>query len=450
MSIEARRHTPRVLLHETAYVNFGSGNRGVILDISEGGLRFKTNTPVDKSDSVRFWLTFSRRSEGAAQVAWTDESRTTGGLRFTTVPPEIRQQIREWIERASSDDPKRQATIAALQKEEQAFDALLIESALAVAETQARGVSAFDVASTTAAPASAESLDAVVATLAGSEKRAESSTSYATPFSHATHEKIRAGDLFQKPGPTLVGEDESLSMFPSDATSTGGVMFTAPRSKRHPVAVTVLVLLILLSAAAVAGEYYYPSQARAWMSRAQAQLERFVNPDHKQPVADVEPASMAGSSRFEGSFEPGKPSENASVVPATPPAPASPQSGANAAVGDSQQNAPEADPSRSSASAPAAEIPAPKTNAKTELELAQTYLVKGSSPDQQAKAVELLWLATEKGNVDAEIQLADLYATGEAVQKSCVQARILLKAAAASNPGVAKPKLDALDQSGCS
>jgi len=445
MSIEARRHSPRVLLTETAYVNFGSGNRGVILDISEGGLRFKTNTPVDKSDSVRFWLALSRRSEGAAQVAWTDESRTTGGLRFTTVPPEIRQQIRDWIERGASDDPKRQATITALQKEEQAFDALLIESALAVAETQGRDVSAFDVASTTAAPASAESLDE--AARGESEKRAESATSYATPFSHATYERIRAGDLFQKPRPTLVGDDESLSMFPSEASSTGGVMFTAPRSKRHPVAITVLVLLILLSAAAVAGEYYYPSQARAWMSRAQAQVQRFVNPDHKQPVADVEPASMAGSSRFEGSFEPGKPSENSFVVPATPAAPASPQSDANAAVGNSDG---QADPSHSSAAAPAAEIPAPKTNAETELELAQTYLVKGSSPDQQAKAVELLWLATEKGNVDAEIQLADLYATGEAVQKSCVQARILLKAAAASNPGVAKPKLDALDQSGCS
>ncbi len=449
MSIEARRHSPRVLLTETAYVNFGSGNRGVILDISEGGLRFKTNTPVDKSDSVRFWLALSRRSEGAAQVAWTDESRTTGGLRFTTVPPEVRQQIRDWIERGASDDPKRQATITALQIEEQVFDALLIESALAVAETQARDVSAFDVASTTAAEAvalsSAESLDP--GTPAELEKRAERATSYATPFSHATHEKIRAGDLFQKPRPMLVGEDESLSMFPSEATSSGGVMFTAPPPKRHPVAVTVLVLLILLSAAAVAGEYYYPSQARAWMSRAQAQVQRFVNPDHKQPVADVEPASMAGSSRFEGSFEPGKPSENASVVPATPTAPASPQSDANAAVGSSDR---QADPSRSSAAAPAAEIPAPKTNAETELELAQTYLAKGSSPDQQAKAVELLWLATEKGNVDAEIQLADLYATGEAVQKSCVQARILLKAAAASNPGVAKPKLDALDQSGCS
>ena len=64
--------------------------------------------------------------------------------------------------------------------------------------------------------------------------------------------------------------------------------------------------------------------------------------------------------------------------------------------------------------------------------------------------MQLLWLATEKGNVDAEIQLADLYARGESVPKSCVQARILLKVAASANPALAQPKLSELDQSGCS
>jgi hypothetical protein len=449
MSIEARRRTPRVPLRETAYVNFGSGNRGIILDVSEGGLRFKTNAPIDKSDSVRFWLTLSRNSEGAAQVAWTDESRTSGGLRFTTVPPEIREQIRDWIERAGSDDPKRQAAISALQKEEEALDTLLIESVLAVAETQAPDVSTFDVASATAGePSGAESFDSVAHT--DPQDYAKPATSYSTPFSHTTNERISSADLFQKPRPALLGEDESLSMFRSESTSSSGVMFNAPARKSHPIAVSVLVLLVVLGAAAVGGEYYYPSQARALMGRAQAKVEQFINPDHKQSVTEVEPASMAGSSRFEGSFEPGKPTENASVVPATPPAPASAQSDANSTIGSNNENEQQSDSSHSSAGAPAAEISAPKTNAETELELAQSYLAEGTSPDQQAKAVELLWLATERGNVDAEIQLADLYATGEAVQKSCVQARILLKAAAASNPGAAKAKIDALDHLGCS
>jgi TPR repeat protein len=77
-------------------------------------------------------------------------------------------------------------------------------------------------------------------------------------------------------------------------------------------------------------------------------------------------------------------------------------------------------------------------------------LSHSDNPDEKAKALQLLWLATEKGNVDAEMELADLYARGDGVARSCVQARILLKAASAVNAAAAQPKLDALDQSGCS
>ena len=425
MSIEARRHSPRISLNETAYINFGSGNRGVILDVSEGGLRFKTSSPVANSDSVRFWLPLSQRTEGTAQLAWTDASRTTGGLRFTTVPPEIRQQIRDWIERGGTSDPATRATVAALLAEEEAAHGSVNEPA-SVAEARAKDLAAFDVAGTDAA-----------------DEDAESVVSYPAQFSPPSDEKIHAGDLFHKPRPSLIAENKSMSMFPFESTATGGYTLKAPQPKSHRFAVAVLVLLIFLGAAAVAGEYYYPRETRTFMSRLQAKAERFINPEHKQPISDVEPASMAGASRFEGSFEPGKPAENATVVPDTPPA-TTPPPASNSSVANNKS-----DESASNAAA-SAEIPAPKTNAETELELAQTYLAKGSSPDQQAKAVELLWLATEKGNVDAEIQLADLYANGEAVQKSCVQARILLKAAAAANPSAAKPKLDALDQSGCS
>ncbi len=51
------------------------------------------------------------------------------------------------------------------------------------------------------------------------------------------------------------------------------------------------------------------------------------------------------------------------------------------------------------------------------------------SPADTATAAQLLWVSIEKGNTNAEVELAGLYARGEGVQKSCEQARILLTAA---------------------
>lgn len=403
MTIEARRHNPRVSLKEITYVNFGSGNRGVILDVSEGGLRFKTASPLGQNEDIHFSLSQGDRSEGAAQLAWMDESRTTGGLRFTTVPPEIRKQIRQWIERAESTDPLRTATANALREE---------ELAAAVAATATRNVDAQETAA---------SHTRVPETPAfGSQPWLKSS------FSHR---------------PLLSTEPEMPALptetSATEASPTGSVRFVAPRPMHHRWAIAFLVLLIVLGAATAAAEYYYPSEAHHFMSQMQSRVERFVNPVGKRGPSETENASMAGVSRFEGSFEPGKAPRDPFAQPVIPP--------------DSSANPPTAQAGAShSFTTPSSNADAPKNNAETDLELAQTYLSRSDNPDEKAKAIQLLWLATEKGNVDAEMELADLYARGDGVSKSCVQARILLKAASAVNAVAAQPKLDALDQSGCS
>ena len=103
MSIYARRHSPRFPLNETIPLNFGAGNSGVALDLSEGGLRFKVTSPFQKSESIKFCLTSSLRSEIVADLAWTDASRTTGGLRFRSVSPEIHNETRTWFDHAAED-----------------------------------------------------------------------------------------------------------------------------------------------------------------------------------------------------------------------------------------------------------------------------------------------------------------------------------------------------------
>ncbi|MBS1839377.1 MAG: hypothetical protein JSS69_16570 [Acidobacteria bacterium] len=64
-------------------------------------------------------------------------------------------------------------------------------------------------------------------------------------------------------------------------------------------------------------------------------------------------------------------------------------------------------------------------------------------------AVNLLWTAVEKGSVSAEVTLADLYARGDGVGKSCDQARVLLEAATRKGSPEARRRLDQLKRQSC-
>jgi hypothetical protein len=65
------------------------------------------------------------------------------------------------------------------------------------------------------------------------------------------------------------------------------------------------------------------------------------------------------------------------------------------------------------------------------------------------EAARLLWAAVEKGNVNAEVALAELYRNGQGVTKNCDQARILLSAAAQKGSAEARKQLGDLARGGC-
>ncbi|HTB91751.1 MAG TPA: hypothetical protein VK728_02900 [Candidatus Sulfotelmatobacter sp.] len=74
------------------------------------------------------------------------------------------------------------------------------------------------------------------------------------------------------------------------------------------------------------------------------------------------------------------------------------------------------------------------------------------SPSRSAElkeAVRLLWIAVEKGNAGAEIDLAELFRTGRGVAKNCDQAGILLSAAARKGNAEARKRLEAFQRAGC-
>jgi hypothetical protein len=93
-----RRQTTRTTLSSVVYINFDSDNGGIVLNVSEGGLCFHSVAPVQREGAIRFWFSeHKQRIEAAGEIAWIDETRKTGGLRFTALPAEGHEQIRNWI-----------------------------------------------------------------------------------------------------------------------------------------------------------------------------------------------------------------------------------------------------------------------------------------------------------------------------------------------------------------
>jgi hypothetical protein len=114
-----RRNSPRIAVNGLAYVNLAPDNGGIVLNVSEEGLCFQSRAPVRSVDSIRFWFSYrsqridagggpastsepsrggvSRFIEVASELAWTDDTRKKGGLRFKNLPEVARQQIRDWM-----------------------------------------------------------------------------------------------------------------------------------------------------------------------------------------------------------------------------------------------------------------------------------------------------------------------------------------------------------------
>lgn len=85
------------MLNPLPYINLPAENGGIVLDVSEDGLRFRALTQVRPFGSSPFWFTaHSNLIEGQAELIWLDAAGKTGGLRFTELSAVAREQIRSW------------------------------------------------------------------------------------------------------------------------------------------------------------------------------------------------------------------------------------------------------------------------------------------------------------------------------------------------------------------
>jgi PilZ domain len=104
-----RRRFLRKVPDDVAFIQIERDEVGKVLNVSEGGLSFKSVTPVPRNLPVYFWFSFNLqdRIEAMGEVAWTDLSRTVGGLRFTQISEASREQLKKWMSRLGAEKVRR-------------------------------------------------------------------------------------------------------------------------------------------------------------------------------------------------------------------------------------------------------------------------------------------------------------------------------------------------------
>jgi TonB family protein len=112
VSIAEKRHAPRTIPEHLVYLDIKPENGGIVLNISEEGLSFQCVAPVQVGQQLT--VCFFERSETmhlSGEVAWTDQPRKLGGLRFTQVSEAGRATLGELLRPAPDGEPPAQLSL---------------------------------------------------------------------------------------------------------------------------------------------------------------------------------------------------------------------------------------------------------------------------------------------------------------------------------------------------
>lgn len=102
--VKDRRLHARQRVSSLTYVDLGEDNGGIVLNVSEAGLRIQAAAGLDEGPiSIRLQLPGSRkRLEVNAEVVWVGASRKEAGLRFVDLSEDAQRQIQKWMAREAS------------------------------------------------------------------------------------------------------------------------------------------------------------------------------------------------------------------------------------------------------------------------------------------------------------------------------------------------------------
>jgi|GEM_PF-3525819 len=100
-----RRSCARRILYSPEYLDMGADNGGVVVDLSEGGLRFQAVGRVEaESDlSLSFSLGAGYRIDVQGRIAWITPRGNSGGIAFENLSSDSRSLIREWLAKPEAE-----------------------------------------------------------------------------------------------------------------------------------------------------------------------------------------------------------------------------------------------------------------------------------------------------------------------------------------------------------
>ena len=103
-----RRCTPRGRPEELSYIRFEPEGGGIVVNASEQGLAFHVAAPLRQPGPMQLCVSPNptQQIKLTAEIAWMDSANKSGGLRFTEISADARNQICEWLTKTrESENP---------------------------------------------------------------------------------------------------------------------------------------------------------------------------------------------------------------------------------------------------------------------------------------------------------------------------------------------------------
>lgn len=117
-----RRCTHRERPEELSYIQFESQGGGIVVDASDQGLAFQVAAALRQQGPIQLCVSPHpmQQIKLTAEIAWMDQAKKSGGLRFTELTADARNQIRQWLAQGrGSEAPDRNCGVpSCVPKEE--------------------------------------------------------------------------------------------------------------------------------------------------------------------------------------------------------------------------------------------------------------------------------------------------------------------------------------------
>lgn len=389
------RQSPRKDVKTNLSIQIDPNNTATVLNVSGGGLGFRALRPVLQSGKVRFsFLENDLLVTTSGVLVWTDPSKLTGGLSFASLPQAERERIYRWLNQGGAPKSTPAAPKPAPPPLKEPAPSPLKES---------------PPSDTVPPPANVPPTPPF--------------PPMAIPLQQLANPGFeRFEDVSQRRGRAW---DREMSL-----------------PKSHPKFFPGFLAGMIVSAI-LAGFFFFTygnstiDLRKQWSEMIGASPGLRAAPPAISPVQAPPPVPLELPPSGSG----GAP-ENIGPLPATgdaPKAESTPTNTATESPFDNERNT----PVRGSLPSKTADL------GEEDLALARRNLTDMPRHTSSATAAQYLWAAVEKGNVTAEITLADLYARGDGVTKSCDQAQVLLRAAARKGSSEASQKLAQMIRIGC-